>query len=226
MSKLPDANPTLTAYLVRQKRQAERQASSSAFARSGTRVSAEGVTTVDGELIVDGSETVNGTLDVAGTLDVTGDTVIGGTLSLPNGIVDNAALASPVKPQAVYFSAQGFALSTGGATLASSTITVPAGFTSAVVSVAGRVFATNPTVGADYLSAVARIDGLEGYWLPLLVGGSGGSNINVSPYSRVLSGLTGGGTFVLAVLGSVTYANWAYNGGNTAEVSGSILWFR
>jgi hypothetical protein len=71
MSKLPDANPTLTAYLVRQQRQMVRQANSSAFARSGTSVTAEGVTTTDGTWDLNGDLNVSGefsTLDTDGSV--------------------------------------------------------------------------------------------------------------------------------------------------------------
>ena len=139
----------------------------------------------------------------------------------------NDLLTQVVKPQAVYFETQNFALShTTASTFTSATVTVPAGFTSAVVSLVGRVFATNPNTGADYLSAVTKIDGVGGDSVPLLVGGSGGSGHNVSSIARVLPGLTPGGTFVLALLGNSNIADWAANASNVAEVSGTILWFR
>jgi len=50
MSKLPTLRPSLLDYLEGQKRNAKRQANSSAFARSGTSVTAEGVVEVGGLL--------------------------------------------------------------------------------------------------------------------------------------------------------------------------------
>ena len=55
MSKLPSLGPSLTAHLVENRRQMQRQAASSSFARSGMSASAEGETTVDGNLIIDGN---------------------------------------------------------------------------------------------------------------------------------------------------------------------------
>jgi hypothetical protein len=214
MSKLPDANPTLTAYLVRQQRQMVRQANSSSFNRSGASV-AEGVVTVDGEL------------------DVTGAMVVGGTLSLPNGIINNDALTSPTKPDAVYFYSSNFALNTTSTALASRTITVPAGFTSAVVSLTARVYANNPNTtggingtGGDYLYGKATIDGADCFSLPVVVLGSGSSGVSVSSFSVVKTGLTPGSTFVVSVVGNTYLLSWTANVVNIAEVSGIITWYR
>jgi len=220
VSKLPSLGPSLTGWLREEHRQAQRQANSSSFNRSGMSATAEGEMTVDGALVVDG------TLTVAGNLAVSGHAAITGTLSLPAGIIGNDALTSPVAPGLIYAIEQGFSLATSDAAFLTRTVTVPAGFTSAVVSVVGRVFAINPNTGYDYLSAVSKINGTGGASIPLLVGGSGGSGINVSPFSRVLTGLTPGGTFSLEVRGNTNTASWAANGANTCELSGTILWFR
>ena len=228
MSKLPTLRPSLLDYLTEQKRGAKRQANTSAFARSGTRVSAEDVTEVSGQMQ---SADFDGDL-AAGDAGTTGWALNAaraafGALFLRPGSIENDSLVSPVKPQAVYIEAQNFALSyTSAGTFVSLTVTVPAGFTSAVVSLVGRLFAINPNAGADYLSGVTKIDGIGGDSVPLLVGPSGGSGHNVSAFSRVLPGLTPGGTFILALLGNSNIADWAANASNVAEVSGTIFWFR
>jgi len=218
MSKLPSTGPSLQRYLRQQARSAERLVNSSAFARSGTAVTAEGVTTVDGEL------------DVAGTLNVTGNTVIGGTLSLPNGIVDNAALANPVIPQAVSFSGAG-SLTTAYSTATSVTVTVPAGFTSAVVTASGSVVGNNPgttggadTVGGDFLGCRLAINGVEhGSNVPGFAQGGGGWGVGLCSASEVLPGLTPGGTFTLSMVAGTSYFSW---GSGSTWVNGTILWFR
>jgi len=48
MSRLPSTGPSLQRYLRQQARAAQRQQQSSAFARSGMSVSAEGIVTVAG----------------------------------------------------------------------------------------------------------------------------------------------------------------------------------
>jgi len=198
-----------------------RVAQSSSFNRSGLAPTAEGVTTVDGEL------------DVTGTLDVTGNTVIGGTLSLPAGIINNDALTSPVVPLVVYGMSTSFGLTTSWVTQCSTTITVPAGFTSCVVSVSARGFATNPnttggsnSAGGDFFYVRAVIGGSHGIGFPTRVLGSGDSVSVVGPFSCVISGLTSGGTFTVTCDVTTMFLSWATNTNNTAEVSGSILWFR
>jgi len=128
MSKLPTLRPSLLDYLEGQKRNAKRQANSSAFARSGTSVTAEGVTTVDGEL------------DVTGNLTVSGHAAITGTLSLPAGIIDNDALAHPVvvgSAAAEFGMSSAIALSANPAaptTLTTLSVTVPAGASNAIAT--------------------------------------------------------------------------------------------
>jgi len=221
MSKLPDANPTLTAYLVRQRRQAERQANSSAFARSGTSVSAEGVTTVDGEL------------DVTGDLVVSGHAVITGTLSLPAGIINNDALTSPTVPQFIYATTNTYVVTITETTRASVTVTVPAGFTAAVVSVMGRVDGRNgnttggwDAAGGDLLHSRSVIAGVPGLDMDLSVLGSGDHAVSVMPLATVLTGLTPGGTFVLAANVWSEYQNWPAHAKNIAEISGTVTWYR
>jgi hypothetical protein len=233
MSKLPDANPTLTAYLVRQQRQAERQANSSAFNRSGTSVTAEGVTEVDGELDVTGALVVNGTETVNGTLNVTGAMVIGGTLSLPAGIINNDALTSPTVPQSIYATTNTYVVTTTETTRAAVTVTVPAGFTAAVVNVMGRVDGRNGNstggwdgAGGDLLHSRSVIAGVPGLDMDLSVLGSGDHAVSVMPLATVLTGLTPGGTFILAANVWSEYQNWPAHAKNIAEISGTVTWYR
>jgi len=239
VSKLPSLGPSLTAHLRENQRQAVRQANTSPYARSGTRVSAEGETTVDGDLIIDGTETVNGPLAVHGTAAFDGNTTIGGnaaitgTLSLPAGIIDNDALANPLKAQYIYNTTSGYAVTTTETTRASVTVTVPAGFTAAVVSVMGRVDGRNSNstggwnaAGADLLHTRAWIAGGTGQDMDLSVLGSGDHAVSVMPFAAVLTGLTPGDTFILAAKVWSEYQNWAAHAKNIAEISGTVTWYR
>jgi len=176
---------------------------------------------------------VDGTLNVVGNLNVSGPAVITGTLSLPAGIIDNAALASPVVPQSVNFTSSNFAIGTAVAVRASSTITVPAGFTSAVVTVIARVLGFNPNTtagsngtGGDWLYIAAQIDTAVGIYHGDVVLGSNDSNISVDGLSTVLTGLTGGDTFMCKVNVCSGLLDWGTSVNNAAEMSGTILWFR
>jgi len=239
VSRLPETGRTLTGYLVDQRRQAGRQANSSSFNRSGMSATAEGETTVDGDLIIDGTETVNGPLAVHGTAAFDGNTTIGGnaaitgTLSLPAGIIDNDALANPLKAQYIYNTTSGYAVTTTETTRASVTVTVPAGFTAAVVSVMGRVDGRNSNTtggwnatGGDLLHTRAWIAGGTGQDMDLSVLGSGDHAVSVMPFAAVLTGLTPGDTFILAAKVWSEYQNWAAHAKNIAEISGTVTWYR
>ena len=175
---------------------------------------------------------IDSSLTVGGSLDVTGPMVVGGTLSLPAGIIDNAALASPVIPESVYDIATNFGLTISYVTKTSVTVEVPAGFTKAVVAMVGRVFAYNPNTtggggdGADYLYGRVTIAGVAGVGLPSVVPGWSSSGLNVAPMSRVLSGLTPGSTFDILLSARTSYAAWAAHADHNAELSGNIMWFR
>lgn len=155
-----------------------------------------------------------------------GDGLVANALKLRPGSVDNDALASPVAPGAVFASRTGFALTRSLTNILTTTITVPAGFTRAAVSVVARVFAYNPTANLDYLYGQANIAGFNGYALPLAVSGNNGSGTNISPFSTVLEGLTPGGSFTVQIAAGTSLANWPANTGNTCETSGSVMWFR
>jgi len=232
-------------YVRQQTRQIERQASSSAFNLSGTSVTAEGVVTVDGEhhvvgaLVVDGIETVNGPLAVHGTADFDGDTTIGGnaaitgTLSLPNGIINNDALANPIKVQSIQLDVSNFAVTTSWATLVSSTITVPAGFTSAAVTVTGQVgcYNTHTTggsdgAGSDFLLCRPFVGAVEGIPIGAQFPGNNWWGNTVTLLSTVKTGLSGGDTFLVGVGASVDYQNMTAFAAHEATLSGNILWFR
>ena len=199
----------------------------------GGATTVSGNTTVSGTLGVSGNTTLGAPTTVSGSLAVSGPMTVSGTLSLPAGIIDNAALTSPVAPGSVYGNAVNFALTTTLTTIKAITVTVPAGMTKASVSVVGRVLAINNNTtggtnaaGADYLSVRTTISGLYGYALPLTTLGQSSSSINVAAYAAVLSGLTPGGTFDVSVAAFTAYLAWAANTVNTAEISGSIQWYR
>ena len=199
----------------------------------------EGELDVTGALVVTGTETVNGPLAVHGTAAFDGNTTIGGnaaitgTLSLPAGIIDNAALASPLASTSIYATTDTYVVTTTETTRASVTVTVPAGFTAAVVSVMARVDGRNSNTtggwdaaGGDLLHTRAWIGGVPGIDMDLSVLGSGDHAVSVMPFSQPLPGLTPGDTFVLAAKVWSEYQNWAAHAKNIAEISGTVTWYR
>lgn len=161
-----------------------------------------------------------GEFEIDGSVTVTGDFTAAGKIR-------NDALVSPTAPGVVFDSLTNFALAAGTLTnIKTTVVTVPPGFTQAAVSVVARVFAINSTASLDYLYGQANIAGYNGYALPLAVSGSGGSGTNISPFSTLLTGLTPGSTFTVQIAACTGFAGWSANTSNTAEVSGSIQWFR
>jgi len=244
MSKLPDANPTLTAYLVRQRRQAERQANSSAFARSGTSVTAEDVTEVDGTLNVvgnldvtgpasfSGDTTIGGTLGVtgpttlgapttvSGSLGVTGPMTVSGTLSLPAGIINNAALANQVTAAVAPAVTQtAWATTTSMASKASTTVTVPAGFTSALVTALGMVVFQDSA--ANRFDCRCVIEGTAGPTIISLANLTG----SASPSQSRVVAVTGGQVLNIdvQVLSVVATGGMA---ANQAVITASVIFLR
>lgn len=79
----------------------------------------------------------NGKLTIAGSLEVTGNTIIDGTLSLPNASVNDDALANPVS-FVVVDTTGGADMPVGpAADVLTQTIPVPAGFSKAFIQVTG-----------------------------------------------------------------------------------------
>ena len=153
-------------------------------------------------------------------------------------LIGDDALTSLVKPQGVFASVSNFALTarnpvTVADVIKTTTITVPAGMTSAVVSVISRVFAINPNgtggpagTGLDYFFAQTGIAGFLDAALPVVVTGSQSSDTATSPFTQVLTGLTPGDTFTITIGACSDYLNWSAFTNNLATVSGNILWFR
>lgn len=155
------------------------------------------------------------------------------SLTLRGGIIGNDALTNPSKAQAIYATTSNFGLSTSLANVLTANLTVPAGFTSASISVVTRVYIVNPhttggydSAGGDYLFGQANIAGFNGYAFGLAVSGNNGSGTNVSPFSAVLTGLTPGGSVLVQEAASTGFAALAASANNVAEISGSVTWYR
>lgn len=164
------------------------------------------------------STDINGlhAFDSTGTETVTisgadGSVTIRGTLNLPNGSVNNAALVSPTQTGSSGSSGSNFATSTGAAVVATGAITVPAGFTQATVMVIAGAGAVNSTGAADFIYVSASINGAAGgeRAMPAAAGGYGSSTASAI---RTLSGLSGGIITVAALVR--TGAAWAASTSN------------
>lgn len=153
-----------------------------------------GSTDIDGTLNVDANATFGGTvsttgaMSVGGTMVVTGNATFQGNLAVPNGSIDNAALASPlVIVAAAPATGSGWAVSTGMEAKASSSIPVPAGFSRATVTAwANMHFMDSSPNGGWVRASIAGEGGAEMGGLANLQLGQGAT------HTRSLTGLSGG----------------------------------
>lgn len=185
----------------------------------GGTLNVDAATSIGGTLGVTGTTTLGAPTTVSGSLTVTGPMTVGGTLSLPNGIINNAALASPVTSVAATpGTATGFSVGTTQATKASTTIAVPTGFSQALVVAIGSL--TMADTAANRFDTRCGIAGAYGIALPNLANTVGSTS---AAHSVNLTGLSGG-TITLSVQALAAVATT--NAANTAIVTGFAVFFR
>jgi len=139
--------------------------------------------------------------------------------------IGNDALTNMVAPASVQDSLSGFAIPTPSAVVRAKTLTVPDGITSALVTVTVRVFGVNSTSGLDSLGTSFQIGGAPWTWNETVTVGAGGLARTIATHTDVLTLLTPGSTFDIAVTAGCT-AGWAASALNAVQIDGYVLWFR
>lgn len=165
-----------------------------------------------------------GELLIEGDLEVTGNTVIGGTLSLPAGIIDNDALANPVRAAGNSVIQNAIGAATSDQAYASASIPVPAGFSQALVLVNVYAGLSNTSGASDNLYVKARINGVDSREIPIGVtaGAFGGGS---TAKSTLLTGLSGGDVTVSVVV-HTQLAAWGASAGNRAFTESIVIFLR
>jgi hypothetical protein len=193
--------PSLRRIIEQEKRRSTRLENSSPFTRSGTSVTAQGETTVEGHLRLTGTLTAD-------------------------RVIDNSALTSPVVPAAFSNTVTAFdPVISSFATVASVTLTVPDGLTQAVVTASCYVAIVNttPSTSTQIHSRVlidTEAGPVDDEWSDPSRRDTGGNT-----YSTALTGLTPGGTFVVAAQ-AYAGADFTAHANNKATISGVVLWLR
>jgi len=147
-----------------------------------------------------------GELHVDGLSIFGGDMRVTGTLSLPAGIIDNAALASPAAFDRTGAGESNFDISLAGNLVAKQTIAVPAGYSRAIVLGVGAAAARNSTAAPSFLYVGVQI----GTTLPnqIYALAPAGGYVNASGNAtRLLTGLSGG-VIDIAVRVSASVSAW------------------
>jgi hypothetical protein len=203
------------------------------FEGTGIHFPSPGVVQVDGAMQVTGSLDVDSTINVDGDATFNGDTTIGGnaaitgTLSLPAGIIDNDALANPVVPQSIWRgTTANFGLTVAWAATVSETVTIPSGCTKLLAFATTRLVAENTTASSDAMYSDMDIggDSAGGFSLEVEPGKSGQSS---TTFSRLMTGLTPGGSVALTAYASSGSANWpAPSNANVQQFGAILIWLR
>jgi hypothetical protein len=157
-----------------------------------------------------------------------------GELYLRPGSIGNDSLANPVDGKVGNVSTTGFSLTAGTLTeLAFQLITVPDGFTQALVAAGASVFSYNPNTtggsngaGGDAVYCMAQVAGQASHLNPVGVSGSGGYATSFSGAGFNLTGLTGGSTIRLSVYGCSAYQALAANVDNYANAYATVTFLR
>lgn len=184
------------------------------------------------DLIVKGGSNVD--IEDDGTLHVTGDTIIDGTLSLPNASVNNAALVSPLSANYYFALGKNYALGTNPAldgsapVRASFTITMPTGFTSMLIFASVQDYAWNDTANSDYLLSVINFGTANQDWVrassATVPPSSGGQSIVVT--TDQYTGMSGGDTLSVQSRPFVDTSEWSQNASNSTVLSALAIFFR
>ncbi|HZK60056.1 MAG TPA: hypothetical protein VFC59_09380 [Cryobacterium sp.] len=151
---------------------------------------------------------------------------IEGTLSLPAGIIDNDALASPVVPAPFYAAASNFAVPNAWTTALEHSLTTPAGFTQAVVIATAwaRIKNTSGATASSF-GTLASINGVSGPWdddgaIP----NNNFANLEAT-YATLVTGLTEGVNVPILTRVFSSPALSA-DADNEATINGVVLWLR
>lgn len=142
---------------------------------------------------------------------------------VPDGAIPTSKLAAPTAPGYVSLTATGFAVTTTAAAVIDTTVTVPAGFRSCVVSLTGRVYAANSTGSAAALYGQVEVNGVTGNAMPVTVA-AGAAGLDVGTLAAVLNDLLPASTFTVRLTVRAT-SGWAADDSNTADLAGTLSWF-
>lgn len=181
-------------------------------------------TTVSGTLGVTGVTTLGAATTVSGSLNVTGPMTVGGTLSLPAGIIDNAALASPVTADQASVSQTNYATALTAQDFAVGSIPVPAGFSRALVMVVSTAGAINSAASSDFLYVSAGINAVSSREVFAAAGPGASASISTAK-SQLLTDLSGGTINVRTIIHTQGNA-WAANASNRAYTEAIAVFLR
>jgi len=117
-----------------------------------------------------------------------------------------------------------FGVTTSYAVKNTASVTVPEGYTRALISVVGWISAYNNTANSEYLYAVMSTDAGYGESSYATNGASGSESVTVG-LSTTLSGLTVGGIISTYISAKSGIGTWDAIGSNKASIQGFALFY-
>jgi len=194
---------------------------------------------VDGatrNLIIDQGEVQSGNyvagsagwaLTPTGDAEFAGAVTIDGALTIASGLLQGITY---VEPDFGYAHGGAYAIPAGQAsriTQASFGLTVPAGFTQALIAASTRDIGVNSTAGFDYLNSFIQISVGGAYaWMPSATVPAGYAGVSVSTVTTLLTGLTGGTVITVSSQPYTTTNAWASSASNGTNLNATVLYLR
>ena len=195
--------------------------------RAANPFGAMGIKPMPDGLIVEGYETVNGPLEVNGDSVFNGDLSINGPLFLQPGSIENDALSNPLTPLVAHADVANFALTTGAnLEKVRTTITVPAGFTQALVYATASMNAKNYNASSDSMYLACTVNGSTPGWSGQQSVAAGEVGHCTKTVASLLS--PAGSSFYVNAKASSGGMDWAASTGdqNTINIDVMVLFLR
>jgi len=195
--------------------------------RAANPFGAMGIKPMPDGLIVEGYETVNGPLEVNGDSVFNGDLSINGPLFLQPGSIENDALSNPLTPLVAHADVANFALTTGAnVEKVRTTITVPAGFTQALVYATASMNAKNYNASSDSMYLACTVNGSTPGWSGQQSVAAGEVGHCTKTVASLLS--PAGSSFYVNAKASSGGMDWAASTGdqNTINIDVMVLFLR
>jgi hypothetical protein len=160
-----------------------------------------------------------------GIKPVTGGFNVTGTMGLPAGSISNAALAAPLQTATASNGVTNYAITTVSTVRASVTLTVPAGFTQAIIIANATAMGTNSGAAADYLYVSAVVQAVNGG--ELYSSAAAGLGVGIAaPFNPTLTGLASGQLITVGVATRAGTAAWAAVPANQASIAATAIFLK
>lgn len=172
-----------------------------------------GIRPQQGGMVVEGYQTVNGPLTITGSLD------------LPAGSVPNDALANPIETATASAGVTAYAIDTVPTVRATVTLSVPTGFTRAIVLAHAVAAGINSGTTADYVYTSAVVAGVNGGELYTSAPAGIAASLT-APFTPTLTGLLGGDTITVGVATRAGTSTWAADPANQASISATAIFLK